>query len=256
MSRFALRLSRVHKRYGRTVALDGIDLDVPRGALLGLVGPNGAGKTTLFGVVGGMVRADAGAVDVLGEGPFDPERHAGRVTLVPQDCELNPHSSARQLLTFYARLQGAGKRQAERDADRVLELVRLSDRAGSRVRQLSHGDAAAPRRGAGAPRRSRARVARRADRRPRSAPGRRDARGAPGAARHAHAGRELAHPRRPRADLRPRGLPGGRPRDRERPGRAGDAARRRAPRAPRGADRARGGSRRSRRSRPASTETR
>ncbi len=139
MSPFALRLSRVHKRYGRTVALDGIDLDVPRGALLGLVGPNGAGKTTLFGVVGGMVRADAGAVDVLGEGPFDPARHAGRVTLVPQDCELNPHSSARQLLTFYARLQGAGKRQAERDADRVLELVRLSDRAGSRVRQLSHG---------------------------------------------------------------------------------------------------------------------
>ncbi len=139
MSRFALRLSGVTKRYGRTVALAGLDLDVPRGALMGLVGPNGAGKTTLFGVVSGTVRADAGSVDVLGEGAFDPSRHAGRVTVLPQDCELNPHSSARQLLTFYARLQGATRAQALREADRVLELVRLSDRAEARVRQLSHG---------------------------------------------------------------------------------------------------------------------
>ncbi|HEY8430680.1 MAG TPA: ABC transporter ATP-binding protein, partial [Sandaracinaceae bacterium] len=139
MSRFALRLAGVRKRYGRTVALDGVDLDVPRGALVGLVGPNGAGKTTLFGIVSGAVRPDAGTVDVLGEGPFDPARHAGRVTVLPQDCELSPHSSARQLLVFYARLAGATKREAERDADRVLDLVRLSDRAGDRVRQLSHG---------------------------------------------------------------------------------------------------------------------
>ncbi len=139
MSRFALRLSGVTKRYGRTVALAGLDLDVPRGALMGLVGPNGAGKTTLFGVVSGTVRADAGSVDVLGEGAFDPSRHAGRVTVLPQDCELNPHSSARQLLTFYARLQGATRARALREADRVLELVRLSDRAEARVRQLSHG---------------------------------------------------------------------------------------------------------------------
>lgn len=139
MSRFALRLHGVRKRYGRTAALDGIDLDVPRGALLGLIGPNGAGKTTMFGVVSGTVRADAGTIDVLGEGPFDPSRHAGRVTVLPQDCELNPHSSAKQLLTFYARLQGASAKDAARDADRVLEMVRLSDRASARVRQLSHG---------------------------------------------------------------------------------------------------------------------
>ena len=79
MSRFALRLHRVEKRYGKTVALDGLTLDVPAGALLGLVGPNGAGKTTTFGVVTGAIRADAGTVDVLGEGPFDPRRHAGRL---------------------------------------------------------------------------------------------------------------------------------------------------------------------------------
>ncbi|MEC7519169.1 MAG: ABC transporter ATP-binding protein [Myxococcota bacterium] len=139
MSRFALRLKGVEKRYGKTRALDGLTLDVPRGALMGLVGPNGAGKTTTFGVVSGAVRPDAGHVDVLGEGPFDPARHAGRMTVLPQDCALNPSSSARQILAFQARLQGLTAKAAAREADRVLELVRLSDRAGSRVSQLSHG---------------------------------------------------------------------------------------------------------------------
>src|SRR5688500_17608060 len=106
MSNFALRWHKVEKRYGKTAALAGLDLDVPKGALLGLIGPNGAGKTTAFGVVSGTIKLDGGSVYVLGEGPFDPARHSGRVTILPQDCELNPHSSARQLLTFYARLQG------------------------------------------------------------------------------------------------------------------------------------------------------
>jgi len=135
----ALRLAGVRKRYGRTVALDGLDLEVPRGSVLGLVGPNGAGKTTTFGIVSGAVRPDAGAIDVLGQGPFDPSRHAGRVAVLPQDCELNPFSSARQLLTFFARLAGMTRAEARRDAERVLELVQLTDRADSRVRQLSHG---------------------------------------------------------------------------------------------------------------------
>ena len=139
MNRFALRFSGVHKRYGRTRALDGLSLDVPRGTLLGLVGPNGAGKTTAFSVATGIVRPDSGTVDVLGDGPFDPARHAGRVTVLPQDCELAPHSSARQLLRFYAELGGQTRRESIRDADRVLALVRLEDKADARVRQLSHG---------------------------------------------------------------------------------------------------------------------
>lgn len=139
MSRFALRLKGVIKRYGKTRALDGLTLDVPSGALMGLVGPNGAGKTTTFGVVSGAVRADAGQVDVLGQGAFDPVRHAGRLTVLPQDCALNPSSSARQILSFHARLQGLTLQAATREADRVLDLVHLADRAGARVGQLSHG---------------------------------------------------------------------------------------------------------------------
>jgi len=139
VSGVALRLRGVHKRYGRLRALDGLELDVPAGAICGLVGPNGAGKTTAFGVVGGYVRPDEGEVDVLGEGPLDPHRHAGRVTLLPQDCALNAHTTVGETLRYYGRLQGLGLAESRREADRVLDAVQLTDRAGSRVRQLSHG---------------------------------------------------------------------------------------------------------------------
>lgn len=135
----ALELSGVRKRYGKTVALDGLDLRVERGTMLGLVGPNGAGKTTTFGIISGALRADAGKVDVLGGGTFDPRQQAGALGVLPQDCALNPHSSARQLLTFFARLQGLSRVDARKDADRLLEAMRLTDRAGARVGQLSHG---------------------------------------------------------------------------------------------------------------------
>ena len=135
----ALELRGVRKRYGKNVALDGLDLRVERGTMLGLVGPNGAGKTTTFGVISGALRPDAGEVSVLGDGAFDPRRQAGALGVLPQDCALNPHSSARQLLTFFARLQGLGRAEARKDADRLLEAMRLTDRASARVGQLSHG---------------------------------------------------------------------------------------------------------------------
>jgi len=135
----ALRTIGLRRAYGRTVALDGLDLEIPRGVVCGVVGPNGAGKTTAFGVIAGLVQPDAGAVDLLGEGAFDPARHAGRVTLLPQDCELPADLPVGELLVFYARLQGMGAAAARRAADQVLDEVALSDRARSRVKQLSHG---------------------------------------------------------------------------------------------------------------------
>lgn len=139
MSPPALRLRGVHKAYGKVRALDGLDLEVPRGATVGLVGPNGAGKTTTFGVVGGLVRPDAGDIDILGAGPLDPGVHRGRVLLLPQDSELNPHTPVRTLLVNLARLQGMSRAEAGRAADGVLDEVELRDRAAFRVGQLSHG---------------------------------------------------------------------------------------------------------------------
>ncbi len=135
----AVELRGVVKRYRRTRALDGLDLRVPRGTLVGLVGPNGAGKTTTFGIISGVLEPDEGTVDVLGSGPFHPRAQAGALGVLPQDCALNPHSSARQLLTFFGRLQGLTRAEATREADRLLDELRLGDRATSRVGELSHG---------------------------------------------------------------------------------------------------------------------
>ncbi|MFO0567037.1 MAG: ABC transporter ATP-binding protein [Polyangiaceae bacterium] len=86
-----------------------------------------------------MIRPDAGEVDILGRGPLEPARHAGSVTLLPQDCELSPFVTLRQLLTHYAELQGMTRADAMRDVDARLEEVALTDRANARIKTLSHG---------------------------------------------------------------------------------------------------------------------
>jgi ABC-type multidrug transport system ATPase subunit len=134
-----LEFRQVVKRYRRQRALDGLDLVVPRGSVTGLVGSNGAGKTTSMAVAAGMVRAQSGRVDILGSGPFDPARHAGRVSLLPQDALLPPVATVRDLLFFYARLQGLSRRESQTQVDDVLGWVHLSDRSTSPIRTLSHG---------------------------------------------------------------------------------------------------------------------
>jgi len=129
----------VVKRFGGMTALDRLSVDVPAGSICGLVGSNGAGKTTAFSVAAGLTRPDEGEVIVFGRRPFDPVADAGRLTLLPQDSELPRDSRPRDLLAFYGALQGLDRRTAVREADRLLELVHLSDRAHSPVRTLSHG---------------------------------------------------------------------------------------------------------------------
>ncbi len=135
----AIRCAGLVKRYKKNRALDGLVLTVPAGAICGLVGPNGAGKTTTMSILAGFLVPDEGTVDLLGRGPFSPETHRGRVGILPQDAELPPASTPRQLLTVWARLQGLDGPGARRAVDQVLEDVLLSDRADARVGTLSHG---------------------------------------------------------------------------------------------------------------------
>jgi ABC-type multidrug transport system ATPase subunit len=135
----ALTVKGLKKRYGRINALDGLDLEVPKGVISGFIGPNGAGKTTTFGVVGGLIQADEGEVDVMGHGPVRPARHPGLMTMLPQDCELIPHVSVLPYLVYLAELQGMSPAEAKKSAEARLDEVALRDRAGSRIRELSHG---------------------------------------------------------------------------------------------------------------------
>jgi ABC-2 type transport system ATP-binding protein len=107
----------VRRRYGETVALDGVSLSVAEGEVYALVGPNGAGKTTLVRALTGTTVVD-GQVEVLGEAPadVDPER----VGLLPQEFDPAERLTARELVAYYA-----GLYDAARDPDDVLADVGL-----------------------------------------------------------------------------------------------------------------------------------
>ena len=136
----ALTLKGVSKRYGRGAkALDAMSFTIPSGSIAGFVGPNGAGKTTTFSVVCGFLTPDEGDVDVLGQGPFVPGTFKGKLGVLPQDAELPDRHTPVELLTHLGQLQGLGRGEARREADRLVELVRLGDRRNARIATLSHG---------------------------------------------------------------------------------------------------------------------
>ena len=72
----ALRITGLRKRFGQKVAVDGVDLEVPAGSFYGLVGPNGAGKTTTLSMATGLLRPDAGSIEVLGHDVWRDPTHA------------------------------------------------------------------------------------------------------------------------------------------------------------------------------------
>jgi ABC-type multidrug transport system ATPase subunit len=135
----ALSLSGVGKRYGRIRALEGMDLQVPRGSVFGLVGKNGAGKTTTFAIACGFLRADRGTVNLLGDGPFNARKHRGRITALPQDAALGRDLTLLDQLTYLGRLQGVSGAEIGGEVERILQLVDLKDRARMRTKTLSHG---------------------------------------------------------------------------------------------------------------------
>jgi ABC-2 type transport system ATP-binding protein len=127
------------KRYGKVVALNGLNLAIPRGSICAVIGPNGSGKTTAFGLLAGLLEPDGGSIELFGEGPFEPTRHAGRLGLMPQDSSPSPYATLRQSLRYYGELQGLSRAVARQQADHWLARVHLADRGNSKQGQLSHG---------------------------------------------------------------------------------------------------------------------
>ncbi|MBI3498449.1 MAG: ABC transporter ATP-binding protein [Proteobacteria bacterium] len=140
----AVRVGGLTKRYrgGKTgtgkVALDGVDLAIPRGSLFGLLGPNGAGKSTLINILAGLVLKTAGEVSVWGiDIDRDPRRSRAAIGVVPQELTLDAFFSPREQLELQAGLYGVPK--AERRTDEILAAVGLTQQAGVYARTLSGG---------------------------------------------------------------------------------------------------------------------
>jgi ABC-2 type transport system ATP-binding protein len=123
------------KRYGKTEAVRGIDLEVYRGEIFAFLGPNGAGKTTTVEILEGFRERSEGDVEVLG---VDPARAGSdwrdRVGVVLQESEAEPGLSVRECLELYA-----GYYRAPRDIAETIALVGLAGKATARAADLSGG---------------------------------------------------------------------------------------------------------------------
>jgi ABC-2 type transport system ATP-binding protein len=135
-----LEIVGVRKRYGPTVALDGVTLSIGEGELFGLLGPNGAGKTTLLSILCGLTDADGGEVRLFGQ-PFNRSHHELRrqVGIGTQDLSIYPDLSARENLRFFGKLYGLGGKELEGRIDELLAAVGLIDRANDRAGTFSGG---------------------------------------------------------------------------------------------------------------------
>jgi ABC-2 type transport system ATP-binding protein len=130
----------LYKRFGRTTALDGFDLAVAPGTVLGLLGPNGAGKTTAVRVLSTLLRPDGGRAEVAG---FDVVRQAAQVRyhvgLLGQHAAVDEILGGRQNLVLFGRLYHLAPAAARRRADELLERFGLVEAADRPARLYSGG---------------------------------------------------------------------------------------------------------------------
>jgi ABC-2 type transport system ATP-binding protein len=140
-ARPAIEVRALTKRYrGGVVANDAIDLSIPEGVTVGVLGHNGAGKTTLIRQITGELRPTSGEVRVMGVDVLREHIHARAVMgVVPQDAEPYDHLHPDEHLRFFARLRGLSRRESDRRASEMLELLGLSTHTSKVARQLSGG---------------------------------------------------------------------------------------------------------------------
>src|SRR5919109_1908266 len=134
------RVEGVAKRFGATVALAGVDLEIPEGTVFGLLGPNGAGKTTLVRILATLLTPDAGRVEVLGH---DVEREPAAVRellgLTGQFAAVDEILTGRENLEMFGRLFKLSGEEARRRAGELLERFDLAQAADRPARTYSGG---------------------------------------------------------------------------------------------------------------------
>jgi ABC-2 type transport system ATP-binding protein len=128
------------KTFGDTVAVDGVDLTVPRGMVFGVLGPNGAGKTTMLSMLATLLSIDGGEARVFGV-DVRSEPHVVRqlVGLTGQYASVDENLTGKENLWLFARLQGLRSSVAKQRAADLLERFGLTDAANKRIEQYSGG---------------------------------------------------------------------------------------------------------------------
>ncbi len=135
------RLEGIVKRFGSTVALRGVNLEVPRGRITTLLGPSGCGKTTLLKIVAGIEKPDSGRVYFEGKDVTSLPPEKRNIGFVFQDLALFPHLDVYENIAFGLRIRRLPKADINRRVREVLELVGLppTEFSHRRINQLSGG---------------------------------------------------------------------------------------------------------------------
>jgi len=131
-----IRIQKLYKHYGKTIAIQGIDLEIHRGELFGLIGPDGAGKTTAFNILGGVMEATAGTAQILGLPARDARNHTGYLT---QQFSLYPDLSVDENIHYSAGLRLVPEDQLEGRRTKYLKLMQLEQFRDRLAGQLSGG---------------------------------------------------------------------------------------------------------------------
>ena len=139
MAELLVRLSGVVKRYGETVAVERIDLDIAAGEFIVLLGPSGSGKTTVLSMIGGFTAPSEGRIFIGGEDVTDlPPARRPKATVF-QDYALFPHMSVRNNVGFGLAMRKVAKAERDARADAMLKLVGLEGFGDRGIHQLSGG---------------------------------------------------------------------------------------------------------------------
>lgn len=136
MMNYAVEIDDLVVRRGRTTVLDGLELRIPRGEIIGLLGPSGSGKTTLMRAIVGVQLVRSGTVNVLGSPAGSPALR-NRVGYMTQQASIYEDLTVRQNLRYFAKIRGA----AASDVDSVIERTDLTAQQDQLCRSLSGGQA-------------------------------------------------------------------------------------------------------------------
>src|SRR5947209_13845026 len=140
MSSLMIEAEGLAKRYGRTTALAGIDLQVPAGAILGVLGPNGAGKTTALRILTTLSHPDAGWARVAGHDVVNEAAAVQRnIGVTAQDATVDEILTGRQNLVMIGRLSGLHRVEAKKRAAGLLGQFDLTDAADRMLKEYSGG---------------------------------------------------------------------------------------------------------------------
>ncbi len=134
----AVRFDNVHKQYGKTKALNGINFDLIQGEFFGLLGPNGAGKSTLINVMSGLSTASSGSIQVFGKDVIRHFRDTRKsIGLVPQELISDGFFDVRSMLNIQAGYFGLSANSNW--IDELLETLSLTDKSNALISALSGG---------------------------------------------------------------------------------------------------------------------